>query len=122
VCTLGFDKPLRLARAVFLHLHLTTPNSVAGIRKRRGTVGPAQTPAPISSPVVLSRAFHLPTPPAPTPAHVPASLSVGVPSFTSPPPVPDADADDADSEDTEHDSDDVHIKSLSISMRIARGR
>ncbi|KAF8067849.1 hydroxymethylglutaryl-CoA reductase [Lyophyllum atratum] len=25
VCTVGFDKPLRLARAVFLHPHLTTP-------------------------------------------------------------------------------------------------
>jgi hypothetical protein len=83
-------------------------------------VGPAQTPAPVSSPVVLSRAFHL-TLHAPTPAHVPASLSMGIPSFTSPPPVPDADADDADSEDTEHNSDDIHIKSLSISMRIARG-
>lgn len=25
VCTVGFDKPLRLARAVFMHPHLTTP-------------------------------------------------------------------------------------------------
>jgi hydroxymethylglutaryl-CoA reductase (NADPH) len=91
-------------------------NSVAGIKKRRGTVGPAQSPAPVSSPVVPSRAFHLPTPPAPTPAHAPALLSVIVPSFTSPP--PDADAEDADSEDTEHDSDDVHVRSLKECIEI----
>jgi hydroxymethylglutaryl-CoA reductase (NADPH) len=30
VCTVGFDKPLRLARAVFTHPHLTTPVSGAG--------------------------------------------------------------------------------------------
>jgi hydroxymethylglutaryl-CoA reductase (NADPH) len=30
VCTVGFDKPLRLARAVFLHPHLLTPISVPG--------------------------------------------------------------------------------------------
>lgn len=29
VCTVGFDKPLRLARAVFLHPHLTVPPSMA---------------------------------------------------------------------------------------------
>jgi hydroxymethylglutaryl-CoA reductase (NADPH) len=28
VCTVGFDKPLRLARAVFLHPHLITPPSL----------------------------------------------------------------------------------------------
>jgi hydroxymethylglutaryl-CoA reductase (NADPH) len=28
VCTVGFDKPLRLARAVFLHPHLTVPPSL----------------------------------------------------------------------------------------------
>jgi len=28
VCTIGFDKPLRLARAVFLHPHLITPPSL----------------------------------------------------------------------------------------------
>ncbi|KAF8624230.1 hypothetical protein AX15_005993 [Amanita polypyramis BW_CC] len=30
VCTVGFDKPLRLARAVFSHPHLLTPISVSG--------------------------------------------------------------------------------------------
>ncbi|KIL63528.1 hypothetical protein M378DRAFT_665597 [Amanita muscaria Koide BX008] len=30
VCTVGFDKPLRLARTVFLHPHLLTPISVPG--------------------------------------------------------------------------------------------
>jgi hydroxymethylglutaryl-CoA reductase (NADPH) len=30
VCTVGFDKPLRLARAVFTHPHLTTPHGAGG--------------------------------------------------------------------------------------------
>ncbi|TFK41635.1 hydroxymethylglutaryl-coenzyme A reductase-domain-containing protein [Crucibulum laeve] len=33
VCTVGFDKPLRLARAVFTHPHLTTPISTNGQSK-----------------------------------------------------------------------------------------
>jgi hydroxymethylglutaryl-CoA reductase (NADPH) len=31
VCTVGFDKPLRLARAVFTHPHLTTPPTTGGL-------------------------------------------------------------------------------------------
>src|ERR1700722_13141486 len=31
VCTVGFDKPLRLARAVFTHPHFTTPVSGGGM-------------------------------------------------------------------------------------------
>ncbi|PPR02206.1 hypothetical protein CVT26_012098 [Gymnopilus dilepis] len=31
VCTVGFDKPLRLARAVFLHPHLTVPPSLVSV-------------------------------------------------------------------------------------------
>ena len=38
VCTVGFDKPLRLARAVFSHPHLTTPVKEG---KWRGQMKPA---------------------------------------------------------------------------------
>ncbi|KAF8999088.1 hypothetical protein BDQ17DRAFT_763015 [Cyathus striatus] len=33
VCTVGFDKPVRLARAVFTHPHLTTPVGPGGAMK-----------------------------------------------------------------------------------------
>ena len=41
VCTVGFDKPLRLARAVFSHPHLTTPvggSSANGMLKPAGEI------------------------------------------------------------------------------------
>lgn len=42
VCTVGFEKPLRLARAVFTHEHIYTPIDESGNRSRsRGTLKPA---------------------------------------------------------------------------------
>lgn len=62
-----------------------------GVKKRRGTVGPAQSPA--VSPVAPSRAYHLPTPPAPTtparrvhapaPVPFPSTPSLPAPEFES---------------------------------------
>ena len=37
VCTVGFDKPLRLARAVFTHPHLLLPDSSASATHARGS-------------------------------------------------------------------------------------
>ena len=42
VCTVGFEKPLRLARAVFTHEHIYTPVDGSSSRSRsRGTLKPA---------------------------------------------------------------------------------
>lgn len=53
VCTVGFDKPLRLARAVFLHPHLSVPPGlVPGTAAADGSGYPV--PAPVGSPASLT--------------------------------------------------------------------
>jgi len=46
VCTVGFDKPLRLARAVFLHPHLSVPPALVPAIEKSGYPVPLSTLAP----------------------------------------------------------------------------
>ncbi|PPQ64456.1 hypothetical protein CVT24_008466 [Panaeolus cyanescens] len=48
VCTIGFDKPLRLARAVFGHPHLTVPPTDASPASANGRATPSATPATLN--------------------------------------------------------------------------
>ncbi|KAF8732615.1 hypothetical protein AX14_004163 [Amanita brunnescens Koide BX004] len=59
VCTVGFDKPLRLARAVFAHQHLLTPISVSG--SGLSTPGGSQVMKPASK--IITESLTLVYPP-----------------------------------------------------------
>lgn len=48
VCTIGFDKPLRLARAVFGHPHLTVPPADATPASANGLAVPSAAPATLN--------------------------------------------------------------------------
>ena len=59
VCTVGFDKPLRLARAVFSHQHLLTPMSVSA--SGLSTPGGSQVMKPASK--IITESLTLVYPP-----------------------------------------------------------
>ncbi|KAF8634822.1 hypothetical protein AX17_004073 [Amanita inopinata Kibby_2008] len=59
VCTIGFDKPLRLARAVFSHPHLLTPISVNG----SGTSTPGGSQILKPAPKIITESLTLVYPP-----------------------------------------------------------
>lgn len=70
VCTVGFDKPLRLARAVFLHPHLSVPPALA----------PAGSSAPGGYPIPAENGANTLAPPlsASSPASASSSSAVSL--------------------------------------------
>ncbi|CAA7268335.1 unnamed protein product [Cyclocybe aegerita] len=62
VCTVGFDKPLRLARAVFMHPHLGVP---PGLVKVRTVVEKSGYPVVLSGSALVSSPTSLAPPPTP---------------------------------------------------------
>lgn len=77
VCTVGFDKPLRLARAVFLHPHLSVPPSLVPASSNvSGYPTATATPAPnnlLSAPAASSHNLK------PAPKIITESLSLVYP-------------------------------------------
>jgi len=62
VCTVGFDKPVRLARAVFTHPHLLLP--MAETPATNGLSAPASTPSSLKpAPKIITESLSLVYPP-----------------------------------------------------------